>query len=308
MSAKKREKRLNKQHAARCDDILARLATVSEGYDMVTFLNDHKIEICFEKDALFEAASSLTIDRIENGKFIYVEAKIILNESLHDDNIAQALVHEAQHMRHHMNDLGNPNRLLSLEDHQLFRAMQEADAQATAIDVTFKLKLAGDGGPYEKTAEIGYDDMCRAYEAAYEADPQSIYDGRAKRAAFDVWFTKPSRVRHYDSDTENLHEKVIENLCAESENHGMEDGLLKKKWAKKIGTLSGVNYLDLPGQTDPLETARAALVETRKEVAKIAAAELAEKAANDNENPAAAPDNNPQPQSPPPPKADGFSR
>ncbi|MBL1147331.1 MAG: hypothetical protein HND56_09325 [Pseudomonadota bacterium] len=301
MTAKKREKRLKKQHAARCDDILARLAAVSEGYDMVTFLNDHKIEICFEKDALFEAASSLTIDRIENGKYIYVGTKIILNESLHDDNIAQALVHEAQHMRHHMNDLGNPDMLLSLEDHQLFRAVQEADAQAAAIDVTFKLKLAGDAGPYEKTAAVGYEEMCRAYEAAYEADPQSIYDGRAKRAAFDAWFTKPSRVAHYDHDTENLHEKIIENLCAKSKEHGLSAGALENDWVERIGGLSDVNYLHLPGQSDPLSTARATLTETRKEIAKIAAEKQAEKTANDNEKPAAALENNPQPKSPPPP-------
>src|SRR5690606_17600925 len=147
MTAKKRKKRLHKPHTARLDDILARLAAVSEGYDMVTFLNEKKIGICFEQNVHSEAASSLTIDRLENGKYIYAGAEIILNESLHDDNIAQALVHEAQHMRHHMNDLGNPAMLLSLEDHKLFRAIQEADAQTTAIDVTFKLKLAGDGGP-----------------------------------------------------------------------------------------------------------------------------------------------------------------
>lgn len=279
MTAKKRKKRLHRPHTVRLDDILARLASVSEGYDMVTFLNDKKIAICFEKDAQSEAASALTIDRIENGKYIYVAAKIILNSSLHDDNIAQALVHEAQHMRHHINDLGNPAMLLSLEDHQLFRAVQEADAQATAIDVTFKLKLAGDAGPYEKTAEIGYDDMCRAYEAAYDADPQSIYDGRAKRAAFDAWFTKASRVAHYDRDTENLHEKVIENLCAKSKDHGLSAGALEQDWVKRIGALSDVNYLNLPGQTDPLATARATLAETRKE---IAAKEQADKTANDN--------------------------
>jgi len=307
MTAKKRKKRLKKQHSARCDDILARLASVSEGYDMVTFLNDKKIEICFEKDALFEAASSLTIDRIEDGKYIYVATKIILNESLHDDNIAQALIHEAQHMRHHLNDLGNPDLLLSLEDHQLFRAIQEADAQATAIDVTFKLKLAGDTGPYEKTAEIGYDEMCRAYEAAYEADPQSICDGRAKRAAFDAWFGKPSRVAHYDYDTENLHEKVIENLCRTSKTHGLSAGALEQDWVERIGALSDVNYLNLPGQTDPLATARATLAATRKEAAKIAAEQRAEKTANDNS--AVAPQSNPQPpKSPPPPKLSGFNR
>lgn len=298
MTAKQRKKRLHKPHAARIDDILARLASVSEGYEIVTFLNDQKIEICFEENTLAAASSSLVIDRIEEGKYIYAGRKIILGNGLDDDNIAQALVHEAQHMRHHMNDLGNPDMLLSLEDHKLFRAVQEVDAQAAAIDVTFKMKLAGDTGPYEKTAEIGYEDMCRAYEAAYEADPQSIYDGRAKRAAFEAWFTKASRVEHYDRDTENLHEKVIENLCAKSKSHGLSAGALESDWVKRIGALSGVNYLNLPGQSDPLETTRATLAETRKEIA--AEKQTAESA---NDNAAAAPQNNLQPKLP---KSGGF--
>ncbi|TVQ84128.1 MAG: hypothetical protein EA357_03450 [Micavibrio sp.] len=269
MTAKKRKKRLKRQDSARCDDILARLAAVPEGYEVAVFLNTERVEICFDEQAFSEAASAVTITGLKDGKYSYSRPTIILNAALGDNNITQALVHEVQHLRHHLNGLGNPDRILSEEDHQLFRAVQEADAQAAAVDVTFKMKLKGDGKPYERTAAIGYEDMCRAYEKAYEADPQSIRDGRAKRAAFDAWFTKQSRVAHYDRNTVDVHTPFLENLRKKYSGHGLKPGRLKKEWIRKIGALSDVNYLDLPGQPDALDTARAALKKTRENQASI---------------------------------------
>lgn len=241
----------------RCEKIMQRLAQIADGHDIVDFLYENDIEIAFDDDALFHASSLVSIERLENGQFIYQGAKIIINTDIDDDNALQAVVHETQHLRHHFNELGNPKNILSLEDHKLLRALQEADAQATAIDVTYKMKvLHGDDAPFQSTCDVGYAEMGRAYERAYQKDPEAMHNGEAKRKAFEAWFENKDRIAHYNRDTEEVHEPFLQSLYEKYPEHGMKKGKLTNAWLKALGALSSQNYLQRHETERPLRKMR----------------------------------------------------
>jgi len=142
---------MSPEDAARLETILDRLAKVPEGGEVVDYLKAQNVDIQLKKQTHNHAAaaSTLLITGVEKGVYSYENPKIIIQAELSDDNILQALVHEAQHIRQHLSGVGNPDRILDEAETVLFYRLQEADAQAAATQVAWRLKQAGDPAPWE---------------------------------------------------------------------------------------------------------------------------------------------------------------
>ena len=178
----------------RIQGILDRLKKAPEGAAVVEFIKQNNIVFSLEEDQDNYASSTAIIIGIKDGIYTYKNPLVILRESLSDDNLTQAIVHEVGHLKQHLQGVGNPDRILSEDQYILFYRAAEADAQAWATQVAWGLKQAGDEAPWKAAKDVGYADICDAYEKAVLFDPSSATDGRARREAFDAWFARDSRL------------------------------------------------------------------------------------------------------------------
>lgn len=231
----------------RLQNIFNQLAVIDEGQQVLDFLSQNAVDVVFDRNNPQYAAGNFTVTGIKGSRFLYGSCFIDCNSTLNDHNLLQAVIHESQHIKHHLNDLGNPGFWPSDEDHCLIRRVQEADAQATTTKIVYLLKEAGYPGPYQEVMNTIYAPLCDAFAAACQADPQALHNGAAKRAAFDCWFDNDGNIQHYDRNTV-LHQKpFLQARLYENPHHTIRSGGIREKWLKKIGALSCVNYMDLPG-------------------------------------------------------------
>lgn len=229
-----------------------RLSRAPEGEAVVAFLKAAGVRIELQENPYNWAASTLTITKIENGLYSYEKPVIILKESLSDDNLLQAIVHEAGHLNQHLSRTGNPDRILSEEQCILFYRVAEADAQALAAETAWALKQAGDPGPWEAAKFVGYGDICDAYEKAVTEDPSAVSGGRAKRAAFDAWFGNPERLAGYNQATVEGMIPFLEKGREIFKGHGLAEKPLDGGWLAKLDAAAIRPYLRLAGFRDIL--------------------------------------------------------
>ena len=227
---------------ARLQRLYDRLSVIPEGAEIVAMLKDNAIPVLFEK--LKCVALTNTKSYIEDKKTIYGAIEIWLDRACDDDTLLQALIHESQHVRHHLNGVGNPDFLMSAEDEYWVRRIQEADAQAKTAEITYFLKRAGDSGPFIAAQKIGYAETGTAFEDAFQENPAT-----AKRAAFDAWFCNAGWCAYYDRNTRELQLHNTQSLLKISKRHNLEPTSPeeKKAWALRIGGLSSPNYMQIPG-------------------------------------------------------------
>ena len=236
----------------RIQTILDRLKKAPEGAAVVDFIKQNNIVFSLEEDKDNYASSTAIIIAIKDGIYEYKNPLVILRESLSDDNLAQAIVHEVGHLRQHLGKVGNPDRILSQDQYILFYRAAEADAQAWATQVAWALKQQGDAGPWQAAKDVGYADICDAYEKTVMEDPSSASDGRARREAFDAWFAKDSRLAGYNRSTADRMISFLEKGREIFKSHGMEQKPLDATWLKKLESCTPDMYLHLDGYRDPL--------------------------------------------------------
>ncbi|MEZ0259700.1 MAG: DUF6782 family putative metallopeptidase [Alphaproteobacteria bacterium] len=240
----------NNSSADRIEGLLARLEKVPEGKAVVDFLRANKVEIKLKKDPANWAASTLTITGIKDGLYQYKDPVIILKKSLSDDNLLQAIVHESQHLKQHLSGVGNPDRVLSEKEYILFYRAAEADAQALCTHVTWKLKEAGDAGPWEAAKFVGYADICDAYEKVVTDGPD---DTKALRTAFDAWFDKPERLAGYNKSTVDSMIPFLKKGREEVfKDHGLTEKPLDATWLDKLDKAAHSPYLLAHAERDLL--------------------------------------------------------
>ncbi len=238
---------------ARIDKILERLSAVPDGQGIVTFIRENNVRIDLTDNPIHFAASSLIINTIKDGVYEYEKPVIFLKRGLHDDNLLQAIVHEVGHLNQHLAKVGNPDRILTEKEYILFYRAAEADAQALATEVTWALKAAGDGGPWDETCKVGYKDICDAYEMMVTADPSSIGNGTAKRIAFDTWFSNQDRVAGYNKATVEDMIPWLERIRNVFKNSNMTQKPLDNAWLDKLDSVSPKSYLRDPGNRSLLQ-------------------------------------------------------
>lgn len=234
--------------------IFDRLSQVPEGEEIVAFLKANKVDIQLLENPYNWAASMLTITAIKDGVYEYKDPVIILKEDLSDENLLQAIIHEAEHLYQHLSGVGNPDRVLTEREYILFYRASEAAAQALTTEVAWKLKQAGDDGPWEAAKFVGYHDICDAYEKIATRDPAAIDDGRGRRVAFDAWFDNAQRLASYNKSTV---EGMIPALANGRDNifkdHGLVEKPLDSSWVLKLNNAAGgKSYLFLSGFRDLL--------------------------------------------------------
>lgn len=239
----------------RIQRIVDRLKKTPEGEAVVDFIKHNNVVFEIAEAPSNWAASTATIIGIKNGVYEYKDPMVVLKENLTDDNFVQAIVHEIGHLNQHLQKVGNPDRILTKEEYILFYRVAEAEAQAWATEVAWSLKEAGDPGPWQAAKNVGYHEICDAYEMAVKNDPTAVADGRARRIAFDTWFEDEGRLAYYNKATtddmipflEHGREKIFTT-------HGMSEGKLDDSWIKKIENCSSPTpYLHHPGFRDTLK-------------------------------------------------------
>jgi len=231
----------------RIERLFARLRKVPEGDAVVLFLEKNGVKIDLQENPLDFAASTAVITNVIDGHYSYINPKIILKADLSDDNLLQAMVHEAEHINQHLSGVGNPDRILSKEEYILFYRVAEADAQATCTDIIWRLKQAGDAGPWEQAKFVGFGNICDAFEKIALADPASLEDGRARRVAFDAWFDAPDRLAGYNKATVDNMIPFLEEGRRIFKKHNMSEGKLDDSWVDKVDALANQPYLKLMG-------------------------------------------------------------
>ncbi len=238
----------NNSATDRIEGLMTRLRKVPEGQAVVTFLEFNKVEIQLLDNPIHTASSGAMISNCKDGKYYYHSPKIYLKASLTDDNLIQAMIHETEHLNQHLSGVGNPDRILSQEDCILFYRAAEADAQATCTDICWRMKQAGDAGPWNEASNVGYKEICDAYEKLVTADPAALEDGRGRRAAFDAWFERKGGLEYYNHAIINDMIPFLERGREIFSQHNMKPGLLDDSWVDKLDSISNQPYLKLEGQ------------------------------------------------------------
>jgi hypothetical protein len=237
----------NQLNDFRIPSILKRIEAVDEGKIIIDFIRDNQVQINLRSEGIPFAQSNIAINEVNGKNYIYGPLVIDLNETLDDNNLLQAIIHETQHLRHHLNGFGNPPFLPNLDDHCLIRRVQEADAQAVTTDIAYKLMLQGDDGPFNALLNTEYAEMCKAYQGAVSLSNQNLQNGIAKRYAFDKWFQHKYMCQYYDRDTVNIQTPLLNAILLNNKNSSIIAAALDHKWLEGLGGINSINYLQLDG-------------------------------------------------------------
>ncbi|MCC7035693.1 MAG: hypothetical protein IT560_00125, partial [Alphaproteobacteria bacterium] len=172
-------------------------------------------------------------------------------------SVVAVLMHELQHKRQMDNNVLHALQEKSPSPIEIlwYNRMTEADAQATAIDLAWKLKETGkpaawDHMRWSKDWPIA---LAFEYEKKALADPSSVASGAAKRAAFDTWFDA-----FKGQISEIYNEQGISKIptpAVQEEMHkaGKPFAPLTTADIEKIGDMGFGNYLKLP-DSKPLDS------------------------------------------------------
>lgn len=245
------ENNISAEERPRLENIKALLSVTEEGRGVLAFLAAKKIPVVFaeqESVARYAVHRTWKIDKFD---ILDGSESLKLNPKEDDAHLAGSIVHEVRHARqNHARQMYRDQRI-SLQDYIWNLRVLEADAEAEAVLVCFRAKLAGHPDMFDARKNSAYGDMCLAAEKIYAADPISIEDGRLKRAAFDVWFSlQKSEIKHgYDSNaisSEWLSRQAEFNLIAQRKYPAVK--MTKEDIAQMacVANEQG-NYLALPG-------------------------------------------------------------
>ncbi len=165
--------------------------------------------------------------------------------------------------------ISHQDRLLSLRHF-------EAGATAASIQVAWEIGQNGNDGAWQAISTEGPDTDCAAaFAAMAEADPASVRDGRARRAAHDAWFANAGRLNDYDDSITSSYRQILVCL-AEQQAVGFprkdaamlvgklgHDTLPDERLLAAAETPDGINHLTLPGHLPVRAPAYAATANPR---------------------------------------------
>lgn len=238
----------------RMNRALKTIGSIPEGKVLVDALKQSGVKPEFINAPTYNGAyvvSTLSTDK--NGTDKIVTNALKLPAYSNHGRLVSYLVHELQHIHQAqkgMLRLGVQKTVSPMESVWYERAI-EADAKATSVDISYKLMKAGHPEAWNemKMRRTASRDFIRAYEDAVKKDPQSVENGFAKRAAFDAWFDAKLS---YNGDTvsrlyndQGLSSYSLPNTPEKEARRPMAH--LEAGDIRRLGTLSAVNYLELPG-------------------------------------------------------------
>jgi hypothetical protein len=172
-------------------------------------------------------------------------------------SVIATLVHELQHKRQMDHKVLNAihDKTPSPIEILWHDRMIEADAEATAVDIAWKLKENGkpEAWKHIRTAREWPIALAAEYEKKALADPSSVASGAAKRAAFDAWFDAFGGVVSEIYNKQGASKTLSSEALEEMHKAGKPFAPLTVADIEKIGDMGGVNYLKLQG-SKPLDS------------------------------------------------------
>jgi hypothetical protein len=247
---------IDKRMASQVEQALAELSSVPEGKMLVDQARKDGISIMGTPGPLNgnEGVLLTFIKRDEDGQRRLLH-EIKVNTFHSRGKMASLLAHELQHYNQAKNKmLGvSVDHIEAPLDSVWRNRMTEADAQATAVDIIYKLKLAGKPEAWneELKRKNGYSPIAREYEKLARSDPSSVEDGRAKRAAFDKWFAFKTPVGNADISRFYNRQGILNfpdktEIVLRAEKDGAKISPLTPQELERLGTLlpAKTNYLD----------------------------------------------------------------
>ncbi|MDI1226523.1 MAG: hypothetical protein PSY14_02415 [bacterium] len=164
------------------------------------------------------------------------------------------LIHEMHHERQLQNGVMKPlqDKVPSPVEQVWYERAMEADAQATAVDISWKLKEAGKPAAWTEMEKLGgwRQQVAEAYAKKAEQDPASVESGAAKREAFDTWFS--AKTDNGFTTPQIYNRQALNNLPKSEDIHEMYKGgkplaPITVADIEKLGGIAEINYLKLPG-------------------------------------------------------------
>lgn len=174
------------------EKVLAEISKVPQGKVLVELARQHDLPVRLRMSLLWPGGAGFyKIKQTRNGK---VPSRIGISIYSPVSEIVIATIHELRHHQQWANgllDLAQRKPVSGPIETLWYTRATEADAESTAVDIAYHLKIAGHPEVWDS---YGTDDTCvysqikKAYMNAIYKDPRGAYDGCAKRAAFDKWF------------------------------------------------------------------------------------------------------------------------
>ncbi|MEZ0226168.1 MAG: GNAT family N-acetyltransferase [Alphaproteobacteria bacterium] len=239
----------------RIDRALETLASLPEGKELVEAAKKNNIRFQLTPDPLARGGGLSSWNGVRNGEMtVALSDTIRLQGYSTEGTLVVQMAHELQHLKQANAGMRTPfqGQLRTPEDAIVYERFMEADAEATATELAYKLKRAGKPAAWDALqGALGMPpEISTAYEKMATQDPASLTDGRAKRAAFDAWFS--AKQASGRTITNVYGDQALSNYPAKEQLVKMADAgaavaPLTPEDVKKLGALSDVNYLDIPG-------------------------------------------------------------
>lgn len=237
----------------RTNRALGEISSIPEGKKLVDSVMDGT-KVGLNCDPRFSGGANCFFTSYTDGKFRQSSNFITADGyTTHGDTVG-ILIHEMHHQRQMKEGVMKPlqDKIPSPVEQVWYERAMEADAQATATDIAWKLKEAGKPAAWQAMEKLGgwRQQVTEAYAKKAEQDPASVDSGAAKREAFDTWFTAKSSQGLTTPQIYNR--QALSNLPGSRDIHDMHKA--GKPLApitvgdiEKLGSIAEVNYLKLPG-------------------------------------------------------------
>ena len=230
------------------------IASVPEGKMLVDMLQDSGLPVKMRNDFGYNGAVLHTWVSSREGAVKQEAYEIVVPAFSTHGRLVAYLTHELQHLNQSKNNILmiGQNKVVSPLETIWHNAAVEADAQATAVDVAYKLKQAGKPEAWDELCleRSTSKNFTADYAAAVQKDPAAAQNGQAKRAAYDAWFEATFKDGQKLSDfyaMKGFMNYGVAHNAMKSENFATPMGAMTTEDIRKLGALSAVNYMDAPG-------------------------------------------------------------
>jgi hypothetical protein len=232
---------------------LNEIAGIPEGAALVSLVKSGAVTVDIDNTLEVGGRAWPPQRMLDDGKEVLLPGKVLMNGNMSQGEFVLTLMHELQHQRQFDAGLYGPqSKIVSPVETVWYDRAIEADAQATAVDLAWKLKQAGKPAAWDFARSDTYNPTIpAAYERAALADPQAVADGHAKRAAYDQWFVEATMGG--DKISTNYGHQGLKHVwdtedVAAVAAKGTPLAPMTQGDIQKLGDLSPVNYLKMQDQ------------------------------------------------------------
>lgn len=239
----------------RVNRALEDISSIPEGKALVDQSRANGIPIELNTHPYARGGAHIRHSRILHGEMVDISQGIKVQGYATHGTIVSMLAHELRHAQQTQENVitGFDDKIIPPVESIWYNRFTEADAEATATDIAWKLKESGKPDAWKALKKESFAvGISAAYEKTATENPSAVSSGHAKRAAFDEWFSAHTKSGDKVADIYNA--QAIRNYPNRSDleklaHHGKSFGGLETQQLQKLGDIDGggVNYLDLPG-------------------------------------------------------------